>query len=180
MTNPPHRGKGACFAWLLTHVGHQGDECLIWPFARFHNGYGRFNHEGKPYRAHRHMCQLVHGDPPTTAHDAAHSCGKGGDGCVNPKHLSWKTRSENLMDRREHGTARRKSKLRFKLTEAQVAEVHAVKGKEIVAVTAARLGVSEANIYHIRAGRSWKTGKREPIGFAVKPYRRPAIAKARP
>lgn len=155
MTNPPLRGKGTCFAWLCAHVGHQGDECLIWPFARLHNGYGRLGHERAEHRAHRLMCEMVKGPPPTPAHDAAHSCGKGGDGCVNPKHLSWKTRSANLLERREHGTAKRKSFWWRKLTAEQAAEVRSLIGVETVAKTAARLGVSEANIYHIRAGRSW-------------------------
>jgi hypothetical protein len=61
---------------------------------------------GDTLYAHRLMCQLAHGDPPTPDHIAAHSCGRGHEGCVNPNHLSWKTYSENELDKRVHGTTR--------------------------------------------------------------------------
>lgn len=33
------------------------------------------------------MCELVYGKPPMPKHQAAHNCGKGNLGCINPKHL---------------------------------------------------------------------------------------------
>lgn len=51
------------------------------------------------------MCQKAHGDPPSPKHDAAHSCGRGHEGCVNPNHLSWKTKKQNQADRITHGTS---------------------------------------------------------------------------
>jgi hypothetical protein len=52
------------------------------------------------------MCLLAHGEPPSAEHQAAHSCGKGHLGCVNPKHLRWATPSENINDQLAHGTMR--------------------------------------------------------------------------
>lgn len=96
------RGKGKTLAWLLDHVGHQGNECLIWPFAR-HADFGRgllgsVTLGGQRW-AHRLMCKMAHGAAPTPQHQAAHSCGNGHEGCVHPLHLSWKTNSQNQIER---------------------------------------------------------------------------------
>lgn len=98
-----NRGKGKARQWLLDHVDYHGDECLIWPFSKG-PWYGQFGHESKTYYAHRYMCELINGPPPTPAHEASHSCGNGRKACVHPKHLSWKTHSGNQLDRRAHGT----------------------------------------------------------------------------
>lgn len=99
---------GEPMRWLLeTASQYTGDDCLIWPFARWKEGYAKVR-EGRSYRyASRVLCEKVHGEPPTPGHQAAHSCGKGHEGCINPNHLSWKTVSENQMDRIKHGTSNR-------------------------------------------------------------------------
>lgn len=116
--------------WLLSHVGHTGDDCLIWPFAKDTNGYGRLSQEDDSYKgigAHREMCRLSHGEPPTPKHHAAHLCGNGHLGCVHPKHLSWKTAKENSDDREVHGTVNRGTRNgSAKLTEDQVREIRAI------------------------------------------------------
>jgi hypothetical protein len=55
-------------------------------------------------RATRVMCKLAHGPAPTPKHHAAHSCGKGHEACINPKHLRWATPRENAADAKLHGT----------------------------------------------------------------------------
>jgi hypothetical protein len=88
----------------MTHRSYPHDRwCLIWPFFRDKHGRGVLHQEGEHY-AHRLMCKLVKGEPPTPGHGTAHSCGAGHLGCVNPHHLSWKTQAENLGDCAEHGT----------------------------------------------------------------------------
>src|SRR5436309_2180466 len=99
-----NRGKGAAIAFLRALLSHQGDGCVTWPFSRLQNGHGTLGYLGKVYRAHQLMCELAHGPRPTLGHQSAHSCGKGHEGCVNPRHLSWKTASENQQDRKLHGT----------------------------------------------------------------------------
>lgn len=101
-----NRGKGKGLTWLKDHVLHDGDACLIWPFCVNHQGYGQVGYIGRVFKAHRLMCILAHGEPPTPKHHAAHSCGNGHGGCVHPKHLDWKTPQENRMDTNEHGTDR--------------------------------------------------------------------------
>lgn len=92
--------------WMAAHVDHHGDDCLLWPFSGNWNGYGHLGVNGKVCKAHRVMCTLAHGEPPTPKHVAAHSCHN--PPCVNPDHLSWKTPRENLLDRRADGTLTKK------------------------------------------------------------------------
>jgi HNH endonuclease len=67
-------------------------ECLIWPFSH-RDGRGYINEEP----VSRFVCKLAHGSPPTDKHDAAHNCGN--ERCVNPHHLRWATRKENMAGR---------------------------------------------------------------------------------
>lgn len=91
--------------WLLDHKDYPHDYCLIWPFAREGRvGRGMMGDtSGKRKWAHRCMCELVHGPAPIGKPQAAHSCGNGDQGCVNPRHLSWATNSENQLQRYAHG-----------------------------------------------------------------------------
>lgn len=153
-----HRaGKGAAIEWIRAHVGHQGDDCLIWPFSRRNNGYGQYGLNGKGgLYPHREMCRLAHGEPPTPNHEAAHSCGKGHDGCVHPQHLSWKTASENHLDRRRHGTAA--TNLwgnKGKLTAAQKEQMRALKGTMTQVEIGAMFGVPFQTVSRIQRGTKW-------------------------
>lgn len=98
--------RSACLDWIKAHTDHEGEACLTWPFARDTKGYGQVKFKGKIQRAHRVMLELSGRLPPTAEHQGSHDCGKGHLGCVNPKHLAWKTASENHLDRRRHGTAK--------------------------------------------------------------------------
>lgn len=86
-----------------TVLAYEGDDCLAWPFCRDRNGYGKMG--GKIVS--RLVCEKEHGPPPTPAHEAAHSCGKGHEACVAKRHLSWKTRAENASERVIHGKNRK-------------------------------------------------------------------------
>lgn len=148
--SPPNRGQGQSVAWIREHAAHRSDECLIWPFSTNGTGYGRLGFEGQGYYAHRFMCELVHGAAPSPDHEVAHSCGNGMRGCVNPRHLEWKTRSENHLDRRRHGThATSTCGPRGKLTSAQRMEILALKGKLPQRTIAARYGVHFETISRI-------------------------------
>ena len=85
-------------------LAYDGDECLLWPFSHNGNGYGTMRTGSKTVRVSRRVCEHVNGPPPTPKHDAAHSCGNGHIGCCTKRHMSWKTRSENLLERRIHKT----------------------------------------------------------------------------
>jgi hypothetical protein len=136
-------------AWIMDHLNYPHDDyCLIIPFGRSRDGYVSFMHEGEIVKMHRHICFLVHGEPPTPEHHAAHSCGRGADGCGNPHHLRWKTPSENFKEGQKHP--------RRKLTPEQVVEIRTLKDLERVQDTAERFGVTECNIRKIQAGKLWR------------------------
>jgi len=133
---------------------HQGPECLIWPFGRT-GGYGRIGRRGL---VHRIVCEAVHGPPPTPQHEAAHSCGRGHDGCVSRTHLSWKTPKENSADRVLHGTAPCGEQNGYaKLTAADLVAIRSAlaAGNTTQRQIAAQFGVSHGTISLIRHGRTW-------------------------
>ena len=89
---------------------HTADNCLIWPFSTVGRGYARVSIGGKMILVTRILCEEKYGPPPSETHQAAHNCGNGHLGCVNPNHLRWATPAENGKDTRMHGR-RRKSRL---------------------------------------------------------------------
>lgn len=128
-TGGANKGKGYYYQWLKDRVQFDGNECLIWPFTRNWNGYGMLGVEGKVTYAHRTMCRLVNGDPPSSKHVAAHSCHNGHGGCCHPKHVSWLTASENLLQRRQAGTLTTKRwNKKGTLSKADIGKIEALKG----------------------------------------------------
>jgi len=99
--------NGEIEEWVGRLLKMNSDECIAWPYMKGRLGYGRWHRggqRGKSLQAHREICTMVHGQPPSPKHQAAHSCGKGHLGCVNPRHLRWATAAENAADRYIHGT----------------------------------------------------------------------------
>jgi hypothetical protein len=155
----PGQGKGLRF--LREHVAYDGDDCLIWPLGRNANGHGQVSIKGRVRRAHRVMCCMAHGEPPTPSHEAAHSCGRGHDACVNPRHLSWKTREENQADRYAHQRLPPR-RVRVKLTREQVAEIRVLAAAGATNTElAARFNVSRPNIRQVVKGQTWAPGSRD-------------------
>ncbi len=74
---------------------YTGDDCLIWPYGKDKDGYGWCGGEA----VHRIVCP---GEPKGERDQAAHYCGN--PSCVNPNHLRWATKSENMQDKHLHGT----------------------------------------------------------------------------
>lgn len=132
-----------------------GDDCLIWPFSRTDNGYALIWHEGRNFIVSRLVCERIHGTAPTPEHHAAHTCGRGSDACVTPKHLRWATRTENEADKIVHGTTNRGEQCgSSKLTEADVREIRQMSGtqREI----AEKFGVAQSAISKIMTGATWR------------------------
>lgn len=159
--------------WLLDRVGYAGDDCLIWPFSTV-DGYGNLGIGGRQYYAHRYMCELVNGSPPTPKHHAAHECGNGPGGCVHPKHLRWKTPSENAQDRNVQ-LAKWTAKQGV-LTPENIAEIRAMRGIKKQSELAKKFGVSRTHIGSVMRGeKGWsnplkgarKCGDRFTAGIRV-------------
>lgn len=144
------KGTSAGIEWIREHLDFpHKDWCLIWPFSRSQNGYVYCTGDKIP--VHRLMCEHRNGPPPTSEHHAAHSCGRGADGCVNPWHVSWKTIGENQVERYQHSGPSK----RAKLTPEQVDEIKALKGRMRINDIASMYGVSDTNIRLILAGKLW-------------------------
>jgi hypothetical protein len=142
------RGQGRGLRWLQEHIFFEDAECLIFPFTRDDQGYGQVGINRKVFKANRIMCELVNGPAPTPKHIAAHSCGKGRDGCVHPKHLSWKTQSQNQLDRREDGTKNVWGPY-GKTTPEQRAEIRSLAGQFTQKQLAERFGLWPSRIWQI-------------------------------
>lgn len=139
---------------VLTYTG---DECLTWPFGRTTQGYGTIQADGKTRGVHRLVCERRHGPPPASDYDAAHSCGRGHLSCVNPLHLDWKTRAENVADTLIHGTHNRGERGgAAKLTEPDVHEIRRLLADGVVQQRIAdRFGVHLMTISDIKTRKSW-------------------------
>ena len=138
-------GNGVPRAWLEAIVKNPPDGCVDWPFASNGNGYGWASYEGKRIGAHR-LALLLHTGKNPRGMAAAHECHN--RNCVNPKHLAWKTPSENGMDRRRDGTNR------SKFTASDVAHIRA--SCETGVALARAYGVTPSAIGKIRKGVNWK------------------------
>ncbi|WP_155951287.1 hypothetical protein [Rhizobium mesoamericanum] len=136
---------------------YEGDECLVWPYSRSTSGYGQARWNNKTSNVSRFVCEDVYGEPPTAKHEAAHSCGKGHLGCVSKSHLSWKSPSENQMDKVAHGTHSRGERGALaKLTRAEVIEINSLRGTKKKCEIAAVYGVNPSTISRIHAGKRWQ------------------------
>ena len=155
LANPDNDGQP--LAWLKAHVAHDDEACLKWPFGYGDKGYGSIHFRGRTMGAHRAMCFLSAGDPPTPDHKAAHSCGRGHEGCVNPRHLRWATQLENAADmiaHREKGI----NSAPVKLSAAECDAIRDMKGKASLSVLAARFQVSRSLVSRILNGH-----RRKPV-----------------
>jgi hypothetical protein len=100
---------------IITSIPYP-EECIIWPFKPGTAGRGVINSGGKTYSAPNYICRRVYGDPPPM-HEAAHNCGRGKFGCINPAHLRWATPKDNALDDKVFGTSG------YKLTSKDVLEI---------------------------------------------------------
>ncbi|WP_141683630.1 hypothetical protein [Rhizobium sp. AC27/96] len=144
----------ATSAWIEAHRSYQSDECLTWPFSYSIIGYGTAYHNGEFSNASRIMCIAAHGEPPAKDFEAAHDCGRGNLGCVNPRHLSWKTKTENEADKLRHGTHNRGEN--HGMAKLCADDVLAIRSSEdLPSDLAIRYGVSRTAITKIKRKKSW-------------------------
>ena len=84
---------------LLGATEATGD-CLIWQRAKSRAGYGQIWDGSKVVYAHRLVAALVLGLP-SDNQEVMHSCDV--RACINPDHLSYGTRKENMQDASRKG-----------------------------------------------------------------------------
>lgn len=144
---------GEQIGFLKAHVDTVSDACIDWPYSLNPTGYGRVKDGYVSRGAHRVMCRMAHGEPPTEEHHAAHSCHN--RKCVNPRHLRWADANENVQDRVKAGrSARGENAGPFRLTEDQV---RAIKSSDKpVSQLVDEYAVHKTTIYRIKRNAGWR------------------------
>lgn len=175
------KGQSKGLDWIKAHVDEPDGPCLIWPFSRS-RGYACIGVKGMTNKACRIMCEFVKGPPPTPKHEAGHSCGCGNQGCIHPKHLSWRTRAENQQERRLHGTQGKgpnmnARKILYKLNPQKVAEIRAIGDGMSKEAIGRRFGITPSNVAKILKRKTWPNGGYTPRGFPPGDPRNPSIQK---
>jgi hypothetical protein len=146
--------NGALLEWIERHSLYSGDDCVLWPFGTFANGYGAIHFRGTHMSANRAMCILVHGEPESEGLHAAHTCGN--RLCCNPKHIRWATASENMADKRDHGTQPMgELAAGVKLTEGDVHQIRALKNRVPCKQIAAMFGIGYQTVNDIHNRHMW-------------------------
>lgn len=143
--------------WIKTvALEFDGDDCLIWPFAKLPDGRSALKFRGVSMSASRAVCFLVHGDPPSNEHHACHSCGMGHLACVNPSHLRWGSARQNTIEWRQH-VSDGVSKPR----DGEVLDVFSVikirtDDKDLsLSQLSKKYGISQAHASRVRRGQAW-------------------------
>lgn len=135
-------------------LSYTGDDCLVWPYERGTDGRPRLQESGKSAWACRLACARTYGPPPSPLHQAAHSCGKGHTGCINPRHLRWATPQENSDDKYLHGTvALRHPRARLSVDDVQA--IRSLRGTVTSSEIAKRFDISKSHASRILAGTRW-------------------------
>lgn len=148
------------YEWLTKSVAFsESRECILWKNSTDgRGGYGKVWDPTlqKMVFAHRVVCEAAHGAPPTPAHEAAHGCNT--RLCVNPAHLRWATKLENMGDRDYESTKLVGVEIGTSvLTETQVREIRAApRGYGTGYLLAEQYGVSDATISSIRHNKGWR------------------------
>ena len=148
-----NEGNGVRF--LIASLENETDECIIWPYSLYKNGYGQITYNGQKTQASRVSCILAHGPPPDDKPFALHQpivCHN--RACVNKRHLRWGSRRDNTEDIFLDGTDRQGIKHPLAvLTEKQVKEIFFKTGT--YGLIAKMYSVSANNIGKIKRGERW-------------------------
>lgn len=159
MAKGAKRGAAINFYLEVARAGAWGHECILWPFARNGHGYAVFGHPRGTVQScivSRVICADVHGEPPAPEYGAAHKCGNGHLGCINPAHLEWKTQVENKEDELRHGTRNRgAANGRAKLTKDQVVAIRHLARSIPQHAVAASFGIDQSTVSNIVTGKRW-------------------------
>jgi hypothetical protein len=148
---------GEQLAWLRdVALLYEGDECLPWPFGVTKQGYGMVTHEdGSRETPHRYVCRKAHGEPAAPSHEVRHLCPRNRR-CVAKRHLAWGTRTENALDRHDHGTMiRGEGHPWHKLTEGEVVAIRNLQGVATQREIARKHDVSTTTVRDIWKRRRW-------------------------
>lgn len=158
-----------------TRVDVRGEnECWEWKAGKFDNGYGSFGTKRGTYRAHRVAWQIANRRPPREGYSIAHApviCHN--RACCNPAHLSEKTLTENMADKKLDGTlqcgkrngrytkpestARGEKNAAAKITTSDAPKIKELRKQGVIArIVANMFGLGISQVYRIEKGESWQ------------------------
>lgn len=154
---------GEARAFIERAMSTDTDNCILWPFSiNRDTGYAMGKYNGSMGQLHRSICLKTNGDPPSPTHHAAHTCHV--RACINRKHIAWQTPSENMLGKRENGTASNGGVgWKGKLTPEQVASIKAATGIK-AAKLATQYGVTIKTIRNVWSGATFTS---PPIDWAA-------------
>ena len=152
----PEKTLRACPGDLLKFVEDMlsrdlPNECVEWPFTKT-DGYGILVVDGRKWQAHRYALYrftCIDPEDKVAAHGPCHN-----RACVNPKHVSWKTVTENNGDKLRDGTnCMGESNASSKLSEPEVIEIFQDSRRQ--GIIAADHNISQSLVSLIKLRKSW-------------------------
>ena len=127
------------------------DECILWPYFIYKNGYGRLTINKYRIGIHR-LALITRVRKPLEKEYALHSCRN--RHCFNVRHLRWGTHQENMADRGVEGTACRGERLHSaKLTEADVIFIRTC--GLATKILSERFNITRGHVQKVRTGKKW-------------------------
>ncbi len=152
---PSIASPGDPMAFAQRALASSTDDCIIWPYGT-NTGYGSMRVDGVSTQVHRWvLTQSTSDDADLSALDAAHAPGVCHNrACINPRHLRWATRAENLADKTIDETDNRGERCgSAKLTEDDVHAIRQASGSH--RAIGERFGVAPSTVADIIKGRTW-------------------------
>ena len=129
--------------------------CKIWTHtvASRVSGYGRMKIRGKNFGTHYLVCYIYNGHKPKN-YDTRHLCGNGL--CCNKHHLTFGTKSQNVLDNYSHGKIKRKISDEQVIILRDAASKQNANVKDVAKYYANEYGVTYEYLLEVIKGRERK------------------------
>lgn len=144
----------------------ESDDCLRWPFRINKEKYAIAYVRRKSKYAHKIICEIKNGPPPTASSQAWHICGNKEGGCVNPKHIKWVELRHSVKYRRKSHVRSGEDHHNSKLSNVDDLDIYRNKNKTPASGLAKKYGVSLSAIYMIWTRRNYRLVTKELTVFS--------------
>lgn len=159
VTKLPSRGLARRMILDLINM-ENGEECIFWPFSRDDKGYAQAHWHGIPRKVGGIVCEEVNGRRPDgnpREWKSVYSCGKGAEGCVNPRHIYWGRQNSVEAEKEERGAGNQgEGNGQHKFLETDIPDIRWATLSMSDSEIAEYYGVTRKTIARIRHGTGWK------------------------